>query len=191
MNFIIYDQLGKILRTGACPEEFLDLQAQKDEYCLPGLVDSSRNYILAGAIVIMPPKPTTNHVFDYAVKSWVDPRTLGEQKSAQWTRIKQAREAALTAPLSTPYGVFDADEAASASILKSVLLANNLAALGQPVAIAFTLADNTVVVLDAGQMVRVGLLLAAREQTIRATATALRTRIEQATTPAEVEAVAW
>lgn len=112
-------------------------------------------------------------------------------RTAKWTDIKLAREAALAAPLQTAYGTFDATPAASANIIKSVLLANNLSAMGQPVAIDFTLANNTVVTLDAAAMIAVGLTLAGREQTIRAKATTLRAQIEAATTQAQVEAVVW
>lgn len=139
----------------------------------------------------IPPTPTPYHRFNYTTKQWEDPRTLQDRKDAKWSEIKQAREAAIDSPLITPYGVFDAYPDASANIIKSVLLANNLVGLGYPVAIKFTLADNTVVTLDATGMVQVGLMLAAREQTLRAKATALRAQIDAAQSLAVLDAVVW
>ncbi len=135
-------------------------------------------------------RPTHAAQWDIPTRQWVDLRDLAQLRSDKWAEIKQAREAALAAPLVTPFGVFDADEKGSASIIKSVLLANNLAALGYPIAIDFTLADNTQVVLDAAAMAQVGLLLAGREQTIRSHATALRGQIDAASLEA-LETIVW
>lgn len=38
-NFIIHDAQGNILRTGDCPEEFLNLQVREDEFLLIGNAD--------------------------------------------------------------------------------------------------------------------------------------------------------
>ena len=73
----------------------------------------------------------------------------------------------------------------------SVLLAQTLTELGQPVAIAFTLADNSVVTLDLAAMKTVGLTLGAKVQTARATATSLRASINAATDIPTVEAISW
>ena len=42
----------------------------------------------------MPPKPSQNHIFDYTLKEWVDPRTLSEARQAKRAEIKEARNKA-------------------------------------------------------------------------------------------------
>ena len=122
---------------------------------------------------------------------WVDPRSLSELKALRWAEIKTAREVQISTPLQTPFGPFDADSASRQNISDSVLLANNLVAMGQPPMITYTLHDNTVVTLTAVQMVTVGLLLGQKVQEAFGTARTLRVAIEAATTAAEVAAVSW
>lgn len=189
-QFTIYAESGEytgqliVPELGICPPGVTVAEGHIDRELY--YHDTTHNVSMAKAA-----RPSPDHVFNYTTKLWMDPRTLADHKATQWAIIKAAREAALAAPLITPYGVFDATPDASANIIKSVLLANNMVALGYPVAINFTLADNTVVVLDATGMVQVGLVLAAREQTIRAKATTLRARIEAATSVVDVAAVVW
>ena len=119
------------------------------------------------------------------------PPLLADAQSAQWNLIKQAREAAFDAPLTTPYGVFDSDAVSRGRITDAVLMAQTLASMSQPVAIDFTLADNSVVTLDASQMVTVGLLLGAKIQAAFGTGRTLRAAIYAASTVSEVEAIHW
>jgi len=148
-------------------------------------------YVFNGALVDMPPQPSHHHVFNYTTKQWEDPRTLQDFKDQQWSAIKQARSSAIDAPLVTPYGTFDSDAAGRTSITDAVLLANNLTAMSMPVAIEFTLSDNTSVTLNAEQMVHVGMLLGQKVQTAHPRSQTMRAQIETATTVAEVEAVVW
>ena len=108
---------------------------------------------------------------------------------SKWEEIKGLREAALCAPLVTPFGVFDASPISQANILKACQLASTLVTMGQPVAINFTLHDNTVVVMDGQSMVMVGLMLGQREQEIRSHATYLRSRIY--TPGADLSTITW
>ena len=114
---------------------------------------------------------------------------MAANKAAKWQEVKLARMNAIAAPLKTPYGTFDANPDASLNIVKAVLLAQTLANVGQPVAIDFTLADNTVVTLDAKQMIEVGLSLSAREQEARSKATEIRAQIDFAKTFEQLNAL--
>lgn len=157
-----------------------------------GWVDAASQYIdETDAVVDMPPQPSAEHVFDWATHAWIDPRTLAQHQAARWEAMKVAREVAISAPLSTPYGTFDATPAARTNITDAVLMAQTLAAAGSPVAIDFTLADNSVVTLSAAQMVEVGLCLGARTQAAYATARALRAAIAAATSIEDVLAIEW
>lgn len=188
----IYNKSGEIVCKAMAPLDEIAL-AYPGENTLEYSenVDESLFYVSNNELIARQLKPSNQHTFNFATKQWQDPRTLQDLKDAQWTLIKQAREAALTAPLTTSFGIFDADEKAQASITKSIMLLQTLEALGTPGSVDFTLADNSVVVLTLTQMVEVGLTLGAREQAVRATATARRVQIEAATSQVEVEAVTW
>lgn len=136
-------------------------------------------------------QPSPLHQFDYSIKQWVDPRSLSTIKSDAWDAMKKQRAVAILAPLTTPYGVFDADAPAQKAITDAVLMLQTLAAAGTPTTIDFTLADNSTVTLTTQEMVNVGLLLGQRTQTVFALARAKRISIEAATTKAEVDAVTW
>jgi hypothetical protein len=199
-NIYLFDALGKCYLRSTVGDTNDDTSMAKELAIRSGaskfeiannLLSIDSVYWDGSAMMKMSEQPSVNHQFDYITRQWTDPRTLVELKTAKWVAIKQSREAALAEPLSTPYGVFDAGPSASASIIKSVLLANTLASLSLPVSIDFTLANNTVIALDAQSMVQVGLALAAREQAIRATATALRTMIDATTTAAALDLITW
>ena len=126
------------------------------------------------------------------VVTWVDMRTPAEKKSAKWSEFKSARSAAINAPLSTTYGVFDSNADARANIAEVVQRAQLLTSLAQPVAISFTLANNEVIVMDMAMIVAVALALGAKTQAARDAATALRLAIfNPATTPEQLNALSW
>lgn len=195
-QFIQVTPLGEIQGNGDIQEQFLGtLDIIDGCQLIPGVsgyagTDSYFDFATQ-QVVAFPAKPSPNHIFNWQTKQWEDPRTLQDFKDAQWTQIKQARTAFIDAPLVTPYGTFDSDAAGRTSITDAVLLANNLSALSLPVAIEFTLADNSVVTLDAAQIVEVGLLLGQKVQHAHPHSQALRAQIEAATTKEEVEAVVW
>lgn len=117
--------------------------------------------------------------------------TLAQLKEAQWATIKAAREAAIDAPLVTPYGTVDSQAKDRTNITDAILLLQTLEAAGTPTTIDFTLADNTAVTLTTAQMVNIGLLLGQKVQAAHGQARARRAQIDAATTKAEVEAVVW
>lgn len=185
MHFVCCYTDGNLTAWGQCQDENLALMALPGTTAMAGEGTEDTHFVEGGNLLpyteaqaqakaSRPPHPCR---WDNALMAWVDLRDLTALRADKWDQIKQARDAALAAPLATPFGLFDADEKGSANIVKSVLLANNLTALGYPAEIDFTLADNTVTMLDAPAMVQVGLLLAAREQQLRAQATSLREQI--------------
>ena len=139
----------------------------------------------------VPAQPDPAQVWDWGTKTWYDPRTLQDRKDAKWEAIKAARASLIDAPLSTPFGVFDSDASARTSITDAVLMLKSMEDMGQAGTIDFTLANNSVIALTTAQMVEVGLLLGQKVQLAYTTSRVRRVQIEAATTPAEVEAVAW
>jgi len=70
-NYIVYDNQGRIFKVGYCPDIDFSRQAQDGENILEGIADPHFQYIENSAIVDKPPKPSDDHLFDYATKTWV------------------------------------------------------------------------------------------------------------------------
>ena len=141
--------------------------------------------------VQFPAKPAPYDTWDWNTHSWVDSRTLQQAKDQKWTQIKLERDAAISAPLSTPYGTFDADANSRANIANAVLYLQTLEQQGTPGTVDWTLVDNTTVTLNYQEMSTVGLLLGQRTNAAYDTGRALRLQIDAATTIAEVDAIQW
>lgn len=189
--YVIYNSAGKILRLVFCDD--IQLQLQPEEEYIAGNVDATKFYVDVGTktFVEFPPKPNQYCIWDWNTHSWVDPRTLQNHKDQKWEEIKRSRDAAINAPLSTPYGVFDADPNSRANIANSVLYLQTLEQQGTPGTVDWTLADNTTITLNYQEMSTVGLLLGQRTNAAYDTGRALRTQIDAATTIPEVEAIHW
>ena len=57
-NFIIYDGIGKIIRTGSCPASMVDVQAGDGEYVTIGSASDITQYIYNGNITNKPASTT-------------------------------------------------------------------------------------------------------------------------------------
>lgn len=132
--------------------------------------------------------PTNYHKFNYVIKQWVDPRTVETIKAQKWEEIKLARDTESVSPLTTPYGIFDADPKSQKNITDAILY---LQILNNSSTINFTLHDNSVVEMDLTKLVNVGLLLGQRTQSLQNKGTTLRNQIDAATTKEQVEAITW
>lgn len=190
-SYIIYQDSGKITRVVVC--ENIQIQLQSGEQYIEGSVDNSKFYVdvATKTFVEFPPKTQPYYTWDWNTHSWVDSRTLQQVKDQKWEQIKRDRDAAINAPLSTPYGVFDADANSRANIANSVLYLQTLEQQGTPGTVDWTLADNTIITLNYAEMSEVGLLLGQRTNAAYDTGRALRAQIDAATTIAEVDAIHW
>lgn len=148
------------------------------------------SYYLNGEWIIKPEQPP-NTIWNVNAKVWEDIRTVDDVKATKWSEMKQAREAAFSAPLTTPFGVFDCTPSARQSITDAVLMLQTLASQGTPTDIEFTLANNTEITLTTEQMVQVGLLLGAKTQEAYARGRQVRQLVADALTVAEVEAITF
>ena len=188
--YTLYDTAtGQVLQSGIADNpEVLEGDGRA---VLPGVRHGEGWIDQDGAHHDIPEQPSAHHAWDWAAKVWADPRTLADLKAAKWVQIKAAREAAIKAPLVTPYGTFDADADARANITDTILLLQTMEAMGQPGEVDFTLEDNTVLTVTTAQMVMVGLLLGQQVQGAYNTGRLLRGAIEAASTAEEVAAIAW
>jgi hypothetical protein len=96
------------------------------------------------------------------------------------------------APMSTPFGEIDGDDASKAKITQTVTFWQLLGRLGQaPETIQFTRKDNTQVEVTSQQLDVIGAMLGAREQELRAIRNSLREAVAQAQTVEEIQAIQW
>ena len=101
-NFIVYNNLGEILRTGSCPDNSFNLQAGDNESIIEGLVSDDTNYrVIDGEIIYQPAPIETSEVLyelriqrDLMLKStdWtqIPDAPLTDEKKAQYRAYRQA-----------------------------------------------------------------------------------------------------
>ena len=179
---------GEVLFT--CATDGSAITAGDDEVVI-NMAAPPNTYWDGASFVSIPPKPGAIYVWDWVAKQWLDPRTIANLKSEQWTAIKSQRSALEFGGFTWDGSAFDSDPQAQARIQGGVQLATIAASQSQPFSIDWTLADNTVRTLSGADMIAVGMTLAGHVQTVHAIARTLRLQIEAATTLAEVEAVVW
>ena len=190
--YTVYDsQTGKITATFMSDPETIELNVPSGMEWIVGNYDYRLGYISNRTFVEFPPPPASYYVWDWTTHTWVNPRTLQFYKDRKWEEIKLSRDAAINAPLDTPYGVFDADPESRSNIANAVLYLQTLEQQGTPGTVNWTLEDNTTITLNYQEMSNVGLLLGQRTNAAYDTARALRLEIDVATTIEEVEAIHW
>lgn len=92
MKATIFKQTtGQILRVIDVPEDFVANNIQSGEDWIEGLYLDDEFYIQNRLPVQIPTKPSAHHVFDFAAKQWVDPRT----NETEWRNVRQKRDTKL------------------------------------------------------------------------------------------------
>lgn len=92
MRFAQFLPSGEIVAVGSTQESVV--QSMPDMIEVGGDVHPLTHYIEDGEAVQMPPKPTPDHVFDYAAKAWVDNRTDEEKAQQALDAVLQTRRRA-------------------------------------------------------------------------------------------------
>lgn len=87
-SFVAYTSLGQIIQTGTCPKNQLIYQNVPDCSVIEGSARIGLDWVVAGEIRPLPPKPSTHHVFDYEERAWIDPRT----ESSEWALVRIERD---------------------------------------------------------------------------------------------------
>jgi hypothetical protein len=179
---------GQIQRIVACDETSISYQYDTS-ICdhIVGVFADDKYYIENGVAILIPAKPSENHIFNYTTKQWEDPRTLQDIKDVQWALIKQSRTRAEYSGFTWDGSIFDSDAVSQNRITGAVTLAQ----LSSSFTIDWTLQNNTVRTLSQTDMLQVGAALGVHVQTQFTKGQALRAQIDAATTVAEVEAVVW
>lgn len=177
---------GEIIMSGTtCSTEDME---SIDVGIITGVAaDIHNQYVLDGEIVDKPPQPSAIHYFDYSTKSWVDPRSLDDHKTAQWALIKAARDKAEFGGFTWDGSIFDSDQVSQARIQSAVLLAT-----GNPnFVVDWTLADNTVRSLTADDMIVLSLTLGEHVSLQHSRARSARALLDQATSISEVQSISF
>ena len=183
---IVYEKSnGKVLHCMSIPMEFYNNAAAHQDYievdyftfekasCVEGYVDKGEWYAAEG-------KPSENHIYDYDLKDWIDPRTLDEIKAQRWTEIKYERDSLEFGGFEYKGNVYDSDQGSQGRIMGAVL-----AGVDQ----TWTLADNTTVNLTASQLQQLYAELQAHIASVHERGRIARQLIYDAETKEEVKAV--
>ena len=137
---------------------------------------------------------STEFVLDVAtgqgVSRPVAPPPLAEAKLAKWQRVKERRDEVIDggAPVQG-VGTFDSDMLSRINITGAVSMAQIALSQQQAFSISWTLADNTVVQLNAAQMIGVGATVGQFVAAAHANAQVLRAAIEAAADHDELSAI--
>ena len=140
-------------------------------------------------VIPVPPQPSPAHEWNWATKQWA--YDIEEGRAQAWSRIKSARESVEFGAFVWDGHTFDGDSESQRRIQGAAQLATLAQATGQPFSIDWTLADNTQVTLTAAEMIGVGVALGQHVNGAHGIARTLRTQIDAATTPEELEAIQW
>lgn len=91
MNFVIYNPIGQIIRTGCCPEEDFGIQAAEGEFILEGVADPMKDAVDVQAQAVIPGgrlKPTPPSEPYTRVRSRMYP-PVEEQLDMLWHAMDQ------------------------------------------------------------------------------------------------------
>ena len=188
VNFILHTPDGEIFQTGSCGRNQLEYQQIPGFTLLEGSAVVGKDFVNeSGAVVALPDKPGVHHKFDYPSKTWVDPRTLEEHKTAQWALIKAARNEAEFGGLAWDGSTFDSDQVSQARIQGAVLLATN----NPNFVVDWTLADNTVRSLTTDDLNAISQALGEHVALQHSRARNARALLDQATSLSEVQSISF
>lgn len=120
----------------------------------------------------------------------VDPaRQLAKARADRWAAAKAYRDARQVGGCTTQWGRVQTDDASQGRIGNAALGASIRKAAGQPFSINWTMADNTVAILDADGTIGLGFAVLSFVAACQDAGTAIRASIDAATTPDAVAAV--
>ena len=188
VNFILHTPDGEIFQTGSCGRNQLNYQVSPGLTLLEGSAVVGKDFISEyGDVVALPDKPSIHHKFDYPTKTWVDPRSLEDHKSAQWALIKAARDEAEFGGFTWDGSMFDSDQVSQARIQGAVLLATS----NPNFVVDWTLADNTVRSLTADDLTAISQALGEHVSLQHSRARDARALLDQATSISEVQSISF
>ena len=176
-------QDGEILRTIVGNREQFQVNTKDGEIFIDvceAVVSSSYYSFTEKRFIALSDAPSPQHVFDYEIKQWIDPRTLDEIKAQKWAEIKQQRDRLEFGGFEFEGNIYDSDQVSQGRIIGAAA-----AGIDQ----VWTLADNTTVELSASQLQQLYAALQAHIASVHERGRIARQLIFDAETKEQVEAV--
>lgn len=187
MTRIFLTSLGGVLSTISGDINNLDLNTlDGDLYVdlneMPSDIYQHYYDFASGVFVAVGEAPSPNHVFNYELKDWIDPRTLNQVKDQKWEQIKSERDAFEFGGFEFDGCIYDSDQVSQGRILGAVL-----AGLPQ----IWTLANNATVSLSAEQLKSLYTALQMHVADAHERGRIAREAIQAATTKEQIEAIVF
>jgi len=151
---------------------------------------------LADALKPLPPRPSEHHAFDYALKQWIDPRTLDDFKAAALQAGAAELARRLYLPITVGGSPFDADQVSRDRITHMRKRLQEGRGL-PPEWMGWRDASNAMHWADAtdaevlAHLTALSEAIENREQSLLVTGWTLKAQIEAAATVDQVQAIAW
>jgi hypothetical protein len=189
ISLIFHDAVGKItmIRSGDASSIAAEAELAVGQLFVISdvSVDISTGYVDGGVVYPMPAQPDAYHEFDYTTKQWLF--SLQYSKDLKWQEMKAARTAQEFGSFDLGGNAYQCDEVSQRRLQGAV----QLAVLDSNAVINWTLADNSVVILMASEIIALGVALGTHVATTHERGRLLRTQIEATTTAAELNAIQW
>lgn len=184
---VFLTSLGEVLSTISGDINNLDLNTlEGDLYIdldeIPSDIHQHYYDYESSAFLAVGEAPSQNHIFNYELKGWIDPRTLNQVKDQKWEQIKSERDAFEFGGFEFDGCVYDSDQVSQGRILGAVL-----AGLPQ----IWTLANNATVSLSAEQLKSLYTALQMHVAAAHDRGRIARESIQAATIKEQVEAIVF
>ncbi len=167
MEYVIYDpKTGYIAGTRTCSPDEISLNTPPGLSFMEGVANGPSKVNLATGQI----EP-----------GQVDIRTLDEKRLEKWCEIKKARDRVEFGPFEAKGLVFNGDEISQSRIRGQAQTAAMCLQTSTPFQTTWTLLDNSVVVLNANEMIEVLLSLTSHVEAAHARARLLREEISSST----------
>lgn len=176
-------QDGEILRAIGGNREQFQVNTKDGEIFIDvceAVVSSSYYSFTEKRFIALSDAPSPQHVFDYEIKQWIDPRSLDEIKAQKWVEIKQQRDHLEFGGFEFEGNIYDSDQVSQGRIMGAAVAGIDL---------VWTLADNTTVELSTSQLQQLYIALQAHIASVHERGRIARQLIFEAETKEQVEAV--
>ena len=180
---ILLNNNGSILSTLSGDADLVSLNTAENAIYVDSVeaVDNSDYYDFdLHSFIPIGEAPSSNHTFDYAIKEWIDLRTLDEIKAHKWAEIKTQRDQLEFGGFEFEGDIYDSDQVSQGRIMGAAS-----AGIDQ----TWTLADNTTVNLTAAQLQQLYAALQAHIASVHERGRIARQLIHEAETKDQVEAI--
>lgn len=174
----IISKNGKILFSIQANSEIIELNTPKD--CIAVEDPPKPNMFYENGWVDMPVQPSSNHIFDYNLKQWVDPRSIEQVREQKWSEVKSLRDQLEFGGFEFEGNIYDSDQVSQARIM---------GASSSGIDQTWTLADNTTAELSASQLQQLYAVLQAHIASVHERGRIARQLIYEAETKEQVEEI--